>query len=100
MTGDDEKPTSWMAYELPLSEELRLEAAIREVIAHPETDKVRDLCAKLMRQNFHQQQLLKKAIERISHLELVFYLGASGGPEYADSFLAMAREICDEFGIS
>lgn len=99
MAEEEQKPTSWMVYELPLSEELRLEHAIREVTAHPDVDRVRDLAAKLMRQNFHQQQLLKKAIERISHLELVFYLGASGGPDDTESFLAMAREICDELGI-
>jgi len=99
MTQDDEKPTSWMVYEIPLSEELRLEHAIREVSAHPDGARVRDLCAKLMRQNYHQQQLLSKAIGRVSQLELILFLGASATEDETEAFLAMAREICDELGI-
>lgn len=99
MTASDDQPTSWMVYEIPLSEELRLEHAIREVSAHPDEARVRDLCAKLMRQNYHQQQLLSNAIGRIGQLELVIFLGAQAEPSEADAFIAMAREVCEDLGI-
>lgn len=89
-----------MAYELSLGEELKLEHAIREVSAHPDMAKVRDLCASLMRQNYHQQQLLANAIGRISELELVLFLGATAEPDETEAFLAMAREVCSDLGIA
>lgn len=100
MSSEDDSYTTWMSYELPLSEELKLEHAIREVSAHHDTQKVRDLCASLMRQNFHQQQLLSKAIGHINQLELVLLLGATAEPHESDVFLAMARQVCDDLGIS
>lgn len=99
MTSSDGRPSNWMAYEISLNEELKLESAIREVSAHPDIAKVRDLCAKLMRQNYHQQQLLSKAIGRIGELELVIFLGATAEPHETDAFLAMAREVCESLGI-
>ena len=91
--------TSWMHYEVPLSQELTLEATIREVVSHPDKAKVSDLCASLIRQNFYQQQLLNKAVQRISELELVAYLGATASEKELDTFTAIAREICNELGI-
>lgn len=99
MTASDEKPSSWMVYEISLNEELKLEHAIREVSAHPDIDRVRKLCAQLMRQNYYQQQLLANAVGRISQLELVVFLGAQAEPCEAEAFFAMAREICEDLGI-
>ena len=99
MTESSDKPASWMAYKLPLNEEFRLEHAFHEESAHCDMAKVRDLCASLMRLNYHQQQLLSKAIGRIGELELVLFLGASAEPDETDAFLAMAREVCQDLGI-
>lgn len=100
MSTSDHRPSSWMVYEIPLNEELKLERAIREVAAHPDVSRVRDLCAGLMRQNYHQQQLLSNAIARISELELVVFLGATAEAHESEAFLAMAREVCDSLGIT
>lgn len=88
-----------MAYEIPLYEELKLEQAIREVSGHPDIEKVRTLCASLMRSNYHQQQLLANAVGRIGELELVLFLGAHAEPSEVGAFLSMAREICEDLGI-
>lgn len=99
MSASESRPANWMAYEISLTEELKLEQAIREVSGHPDTKKVRDLCASLMRSNYHQQQLLANAIGRISELELVLFLGAHAEPDEATAFIAMAREVCESLGI-
>lgn len=88
-----------MTLEIPLYEELKLEQAIREVSAHPDVEKVRKLCASLMRSNYHQQQLLANAVGRIGELELILFLGAQAEPDEAMDFLAMAREVCESLGI-
>ena len=100
MATSEEHRRNWMAVEIPLGEELKLERAIREVSAHPDMDKVRTLCASLMRQNYYQQQLLANAVGRIGELELFLFLGASSQPEEATTFLFMARELCEQLGIS
>lgn len=99
MSSNDDGPRNWMAVEVPLTEELKLERAIREVSAHSDYAKVRDLCCSLMRLNFHQQKLLTSAIGRISELELVLFLGASTELSDAADFVLMARDLCDELGI-
>ena len=99
MSDGEGRPSSWMAYEISLTEELKLEQAIREVSSHPDVAKVRDLCASLMRSNYHQQQLLANAIGRISELELVLFLGAQAEADEALDFVAMAREVCESLGI-
>jgi hypothetical protein len=99
MSDGESRPTSWMAYSIPLTEELKLEQAIREVSGHPDMDKVRALCASLMRSNYHQQQLLANAVGRIGELELVLFLGAHAEPSEVSAFLSMAREVCEDLGI-
>ena len=88
-----------MAVTLSLNDELKLEHSIRQIAQHPEFDKVRDLACALMRQNAHQQMLLEAAIGHIGQLEMALFLGATAGPDEIVDFAAMAREICDEFGI-
>lgn len=99
MATGDELNRNWMAYTLSLSEELRLESAIREVAAHPDNEKVRDLTTSLMRQNFHQQQLLTNAIAYISELEMVMLLGTQEPSELSAAYVDMARELFDEMGL-
>lgn len=89
-----------MLYEISLTEELNLESAIRQVAGHTDMQRVRDLCTALMRQNFHQEQLLRNAIHHISQLELVLVLGATAAPDEVDSFMAMAREVTAELGLA
>ena len=93
-------PKSWMLYEVPLTQELQLETAIREVAAHEDKEKIRDLCTSLMRQNFHQEQLLRNAIHHISQLELVMVLGATAAPDEVDVFMEMAREVSADLGLT
>jgi len=95
-----DQPKSWMNIEVPLSQELQLEQTLREVSQHPDTDKVRALTASLIRQNFYQQQLLNNAIQHISELETLAFLGASSAADDLPFFMKLAQEICDELGIS
>lgn len=97
---DSSLPKSWMLYEVPLTQELQLETAIRSVAAHEDIEKIRDLCTALMRQNFHQEQLLRNAIHHISQLEIVMVLGATAAPDEFESFMAMAREVSSDLGLT
>ena len=99
MDSEDPNKKSWMAVELSLNDELKLEHSIRQISQHSEIDKVRKLACSLMRQNAHQQMLLEAAIGHIGHLEMALFLGATAGPDEIMDFSAMARDICDEFGI-
>jgi len=96
----DQPTSSWMNIDIPLSKELQLEQTLREVSQHPDTDKVRALTASLIRQNFYQQQLLSSAIQHISELETVVFLGASSAGDELPFFMKLAQEICDELGIT
>lgn len=99
--GDPQpKMPSWMSYELTLGEELQLEAAIRDLAQHSDTTQVRELCTSLLRQNHHYQQLLRRAVGRVSELELVMLLGATAEPEDTEVFLSMARGVCKDLGIT
>lgn len=97
---DSSPPKSWMLYEVPLTQELQLESSIRQIAAHEDSEKVRDLCTALMRQNFHQEQLLRNAIHHISQLEMVMVLGATAAPDEVDIFMAMAREVSADLGLT
>ena len=99
--ADEAAPrTSWMAYDMPLGEELRLEAQIRDLAGHGDVAKVRELCASLMRQNYHQQQLLSRAVGRIGELEMIVLLGALAEPEETGVFLDMAAQLLEELGVT
>ena len=99
--ADEAAPrTSWMAYDMPLGEELRLEAQIRDLAGHADVARVRDLCASLMRQNYHQQQLLRRAVGRTGELEMIVLLGALAEPDDADLFLDMAAQLLEELGVT
>lgn len=59
----------WMVVNLSLEDELQLERDSRQVLTHHDHEQVAQLCAQLMKQNHHQQQLLKQAVGRITELE-------------------------------
>ena len=59
----------WMVVNLSLEDELQLERESRNVLAHHDSKEVAKLCAQLIKQNHHQQQLLKQAVGRITELE-------------------------------
>lgn len=64
----------WMVINPSLQEELELEKTIRCVTANGDDDKVRQLCASLLRQNWFQQQLIRQATGHIAKLELEDFL--------------------------
>ena len=76
-----------------------MEASIREIARHPDTQQVRDLCGSLIRQNFYQQALLNAAIKHISELELVVFLGQNTSSDEMSTFIKIANDICLELGI-
>ena len=59
----------WMVVNLSLEDELQLERESRQVLTHHDAEEVAKLCAQLIKQNHHQQQLLKQAVGRITELE-------------------------------
>ena len=59
----------WMIVELPVEEQLTLEKHARVPLHQGSADQIRQLCSSLIRQNHHQQKLLKQATSRIIELE-------------------------------
>jgi len=59
----------WMIVELPVEEQLTLEKQARVPLHQGSADQIRQLCSSLIRQNHHQQKLLKQATGRIIELE-------------------------------
>lgn len=59
----------WMVVNLSLEDELQLEREARHVLTHHDAEEVKKLCAQLVKQTHHQQQLLKQAVGRIAELE-------------------------------
>ena len=48
-----------------------LERQVRAVHDHTDTEAIAKLCGTLIRQNHHQQKLLRQALKRIMELELI-----------------------------
>jgi len=59
----------WMIAELTLHEELMMERSIRSVDGAEDLDRVKALCAALIRQNCHQRKLLCQAVSRIAEMD-------------------------------
>ena len=57
----------WMAVEIPPEKQFLIEKQCRDIQRHPE---VGDLAAKLLRQTYHQQEMLQAAVHEIARLEL------------------------------
>lgn len=58
----------WMAAEIPPEKSFLIERQCRDLQRHPE---VGPIAAKLLRQCYHQQELLQAAVNEIARLELM-----------------------------
>jgi len=63
----------WMVVTQTLEEELSLERAVREIEDCPDVEVLSQLCGAMARQNWHQNRLLRQAVERIAELESVAF---------------------------
>ena len=63
----------WMMVTQTLEEELSLERAVRELEDCGDAVALSQVCAALARQNWHQNRLLRQAVERIAELESVAF---------------------------
>lgn len=70
----------WMVVNPSLQQQLELEKVVRDVTSHHDIDKVRSLCASLMRQNYYHQQLIRQATGHIARLEMEGFLGSCQRP--------------------
>ena len=59
----------WMVVEQSLEEELEVERSVREVHSCNDEKVLKQLCAGLVRQSFHQGKLLSQAVSRIGELD-------------------------------
>jgi hypothetical protein len=68
----------WMVVTPSLQQQLELEKTVRDVTGHHDIERVRSLCASLMRQNYYYQQLIKQATGHIAQLEMQEFLSSAG----------------------
>ena len=59
----------WMVVDQTLEEELELERSVREVNNCQDEEVLKQLCAGLVRQSWHQGKLLSQAVGRIGELD-------------------------------
>jgi hypothetical protein len=59
----------WMVIHQSLEEELEVERSIREVYSCENEEELKQLCAGLVRQSWHQSKLLSQAVTRIGELD-------------------------------
>ena len=59
----------WMVVDQSLEEELELERSVREVNNCQDEEVLKQLCAGLVRQSWHQGKLLSQAVGRIGELD-------------------------------
>ena len=59
----------WMVINQSLEEELEVERSVREVYSCEDGETLKQLCAGLVRQNWHQSKLLNQAVGRIGELD-------------------------------
>ena len=76
----------WMVVNPSLQQQLELEKTVRDVTSYHDTEKVRSLCASLMRQNYYQQQLIRQATGHIARLEMEDFLSSSKRPRLIERF--------------
>ena len=63
----------WMMVTQTLEEELSLEHAVRELEGCDDAVALSQICAAMARQNWHQNKLLRQAVERIAELESIVF---------------------------
>lgn len=59
----------WLVVHQSLEEELEVERSIREVYSCEDERELKQLCAGLVRQSWHQSKLLSQAVTRIGELD-------------------------------
>ena len=59
----------WMIVEQSLEEELDVERSVREIHNCQDEEALKQLCAGLVRQSWHQGKLLSQAVSRIGELD-------------------------------
>ena len=59
----------WMVVNQSREEELEVERSVREVYNCEDEQALKELCAGLVRQSFHQGKLLSQAVSRIGELD-------------------------------
>ena len=59
----------WMVVEQSLEEELEIERSLREIHNCSDEKVLKQLCAGLVRQSWHQGKLLSQAVGRIGELD-------------------------------
>ncbi len=59
----------WMIVEPSLEQEFKLESEANAIKEDDQHEEIAELCARLSKQNWYQQQLIKQAAEHIMHLE-------------------------------
>lgn len=74
----------WMVVNPSLQQQLELEKTVRDVTSHHDADKVRSLCASLMRQNYYHQLLIRQATGHIARLELEGFLSSCERPGFVE----------------
>lgn len=57
----------WLAVEIAPEKQFQIEKQCRELQRHPQ---VGEIAAKLLRQCYHQQEMLQAAVDEIARLEL------------------------------
>jgi len=62
-------PFKWMIVEQTLEEELVLETTIREIKDCGDIDTITQLCAAMVKQQWHQNQLLRQAVSHIAEMD-------------------------------
>lgn len=67
----------WMVVSPSLQQQLELEKTVRDVTSHQDVERVRNLCASLMRQNYYHQLLIKQATGHIAKLEMQEFLSSA-----------------------
>ena len=62
-------PFKWMVVEQSLEEELVLEQTIREIRDCGDIDTITQICAAMVKQQWHQNQLLRQAVNHIAEMD-------------------------------
>tara|TARA_B100000073_G_scaffold34411_1_gene26036 strand:+ start:174 stop:389 length:216 start_codon:yes stop_codon:yes gene_type:complete len=62
----------WMVVSSSLEEELALERAVRAVEKIPDVETLQGLAVSLTRQAWHQQKLIKQAVNHIAEMDAVY----------------------------
>lgn len=69
MFKDSESWADWMVIQPSIEQEFKLESEAQAIRADDEHEEIAELCARLSKQNWYQQELIKQATQHIMELE-------------------------------